>query len=364
MNAEFENESLLPAKIRTRPDGGYGDDRRLFQGIPAVECSEGGKLFVAFYSGMTGEMPGNYVIVVTSCDGGRTFSKPAFAVVPPTPRVRCFDPCLWRDNRGRLWLFYAQSCRLMDGRAGVWAAVSEDPDGDDMTFSAPRRIANGIMMNKPVVLKNGDWLLPCSIWEGVVPDMIHDLAEERFSNVYRSRDEGESFQLIGRSAYSERCIDEHMLVELKSGVILMLIRAKNGIGRSFSEDGGLTWSEGEDSGLGGPCSRFCIRRLGNGNLLLVNHHDFKGRNNLKAMISEDDGQTWKGYLLLDGRDHVSYPDAAEDGRGNICIVYDRERTSAREILMAVITEEDVLAGKLVNKNSRLKIIVNKAYGVR
>ena len=154
-----------------------------------------------------------------------------------------------------------------------------------------------------------------------------------------------------------------MLVELDNGVIWMLIRAKNGIGQSYSDDNGITWSEGEDSGLGGPCSRFCIRRLKSGNLILINHHNFTGRNNLKAMISEDDGKTWKGYFLIDNRGQVSYPDMTADNGGNIYIVYDRERTSEREILMAIITEADILAGKLVNKNSRLRIIANKAFGV-
>ncbi len=364
MNYEFTDESLLPAKIIFNPDGKFNDDQRLFQGIPTIECSNNGRLFISFYSGMTTEMPGNFLIVIKSDNNGLTFSKPIFAIEPPTPNVRCFDPCLWFDNKGRLWLFYAQSCQLMDGKAGVWAIVSENPDDDDIIFSTPRRIANGIMMNKPLILKNGDWLLPCSIWEGVIHNMIHNCAEERFSNVYRSSDEGISFQLIGHSAYSERFIDEHMLVELNNGVIWMLIRSKNGIGQSYSEDKGLTWSEGNDSGLGGPCSRFCIRRLKSGNLILINHHNFSGRNNLKAMISEDDGKTWKGYLLIDNRDQVSYPDMAEDNQGNIYIVYDRKRTTEREILMAMVTEADILAGNLVNKNSKLKIIANKAFGVK
>ena len=33
-----------------------------------------------------------------------------------------------------------------DGRIGVWAAVCDTPDAEQLTFAAPRRIANGIMM--------------------------------------------------------------------------------------------------------------------------------------------------------------------------------------------------------------------------
>ena len=58
---------------------------------------------------------------------------------------------------------------------------------------------------------------------------------------------------------------------------------------------------------------------------IINHNDFKGRNNLTAFISEDDGETWPYSLLLDRRNNVSYPDVKEDENGNIYVIYDRER---------------------------------------
>ena len=64
--------------------------------------------------------------------------------------------------------------------------------------------------------------------------------------------------------------------------------------------------------------------------------------------------------MLDERDKVSYPDAAEGPDSFIHVVHDRERTKAREILHHRFTEADVRAGRLVTPGSRLKIIVNKA----
>ena len=55
----------------------------------------------------------------------------------------------------------------------------------------------------------------------------------------------------------------------------MLIRAKNGIGEAVSYDRGKTFTGERDSGLGGPNSRFFVRRLNSGRLLLVNHVNFK-----------------------------------------------------------------------------------------
>jgi hypothetical protein len=94
-------------------------------------------------------------------------------------------------------------------------------------------------------------------------------------------------------------------------------------------------------------------------LLLVNHHGFRGRNNLTAMLSEDDGQSWRGHLLLDERDQVSYPDGIQAQDGRIYVIYDRERVSAGEILMAVFREQDVVAGRCLSSDARLRLVVDK-----
>lgn len=355
------DEAMLPASFVRHPDGIYSDAQRKWQGIPAIERTAKGRLYVGFYSGGVSEQPGNFVLLVRSDDDGKAFSAPILAVVPPTPRTRCFDQCLWMDPKGVFHLFWAQSYHFMDGRLGVWESLCEDPDADEPVFSAPRRIANGLMMNKPIVLSTGEWLLTCSIYEGIC-STENTIPEERFSNVYISRDEGRTYTLAGHSAYADRAVDEHMNVELKDGSVWMLIRAHHGIGQSFSYDKGMTWTEAEDSGLGGPCSRFCLRRLKSGRILLINHHDFTGRNNLKAMLSEDEGKTWKGFLMIDGRPDVSYPDMTEDDCGNLYITYDRERYGAREILLAKVTEADILAGRLVTPTSRLRQVVNRAAG--
>ena len=226
------------------------------------------------------------------------------------------------------------------------------------------------MMNKPTVLSSGEWLFPIAVWDLVtlsggfngVADASgkqSDL-EERLAFAYRSVNNGESFERLGGSNIPQRSFDEHMILELKDGTLAMFVRTKYGIGVSYSTDKGLSWSKGEDSGLGGPCSRFFIRRLKSGRVLLINHFGYTGRSHLTAMLSEDDGKTWKYKLLLDERANVSYPDATENGDGYIYITYDRERggflnslekayASAREVLIAKITEEDIIAGELISE---------------
>ena len=93
-----------------------------------------------------------------------------------------------------------------------------------------------------------------------------------------------------------------------------------------------------------------------------NVKSWKGRSHLTALLSEDDGKTWPYSLLLDERNEVSYPDAAACSDGMIYICYDWERVKEREILMARISEEDILQGKLTDGRSRLRILANKATG--
>jgi hypothetical protein len=72
--------------------------------------------------------------------------------------------------------------------------------------------------------------------------------------------------------------------------------------------------------------------------------------------------------LLDERTGVSYPDGTQSPDGTIYLIYDYRRGDKyalgndREILCVMITEEDIIAGKLVNDNSKLIIRVNQATG--
>ncbi|MBL8829382.1 MAG: exo-alpha-sialidase [Planctomycetaceae bacterium] len=68
-------------------------------------------------------------------------------------------------------------------------------------------------------------------------------------------------------------------------------------------------------------------------------------------------------MLLDDRLQVSYPDAVETPDGKLYIIYDRGRTSHREILMAITTEADILAGQ-PSSATKLRMLISKATGVR
>lgn len=354
----MSEETYLNAPRIVRDAGShYATDARAFQGIPALEIASSGRLWAAWYGGGTGEDRHNYVLLATADGNGGSWQPPSLIIDPDGDGpVRAYDPSLWHDPAGRLWLFWAQGYEgHTDESAGVWAMTTEQSDAAVPAWSSPRRICDGIMMNKPTVLSGGEWLLPVARWR-----------REGSAQVYLSRDDGASFAFHGSATVpvaAERNCDEHMIVELVDSRLWMLVRTSYGIGESFSSDRGRSWSPVQPSKIPHPTSRFFLRRLGSGALLLVKHGGMDsrtGRSHLTAFLSGDDGATWHGGLLLDERDGVSYPDGVQTADGTIRVIYDFDRRGAKEILMARFTEADVVAGACVSESSALRLLVNKA----
>jgi hypothetical protein len=252
-------------------------------------------------------------------------------------------------------LFWAQGYeRQADGRSGVWAMWTLEPDSEAPTWTDPVRLGDGIMMNKPIVLRTGEWLLPVANW-----------FREGSASVIASSDQGRTWQTIGAAnvpTRDDRSCDEHQLVELGDGSLLMWVRTGFGIGEARSFDRGRTWTEVIPSSVAHPTSRFHLRRLRSGALLVVKHgplDERTERSHLTAYLSRDDGVSWADGLLLDERVGVSYPDSIDAKDGTIFVIYDFDRRDAREILLARFSEKDIESGK-VGPDGALRILVNKA----
>jgi hypothetical protein len=367
------DDPLAPVPPVLAPGPEYQTPARQFQGIPGIEITAGGRLWATWYTGGVNEGPENFVVLVTSSDGGRTWTEPVLVVDPPGAHVRAYDPAIWVDPLGRLWLFWSQCFspkdgQISDGVNGVWGMYSETPESPAPAWSAPLRLAHGVMMNKPLVLSTGEWGYPTAVWNDLIVPSPAWVREHCRSNLTVSADQGRTYARCGGAEVPQRCFDEHHIVELRDGRLWCLVRTTYGIGQSFSSDRGRTWTPGEDSGLGGPNARFFIRRLQSGRLLLVNHRvDPETRAircKLAAWLSDDEGKSWHGGLMLDERPAVSYPDGVQDREGTIWVIYDHERYRAGDILFARFREEDVAAGRCVSPVAALRCLINRTGGVR
>ncbi len=360
--------ALIPPRLNTSPLPDYDYDKLDYGMTIGIARTPGGRIWACWVAGEDG--PKAFFVLATSDDDGETWSKPRLVIDSQSKSLPMYRSVLvgnvWTDPKGRLWLFFNQSMMQFDGRSGVWASVCENPDAAEPVWSAPKRIWHGFTLNKPTILSTGEWLLPVSLnHEGFGPfqGAFRDLDPHRGANTFRSTDEGASWQRLGHVAYPNPNWDEHMFVERKDGSLWMLARTAKGLMQSFSTDKGRTWSAPVDSPIQHPVARFHLRRLASGRLLLVKHGDtidtHEGRSKLTAWLSDDDGVTWQGGLMLDERTGISYPDGFQAPDGTIYISYDRNRKTDGEILMARFTEEDILARRLTGEKSKRKILISR-----
>ena len=360
-------ELVPPVFLEPLPEE-YGDEYRQFQGISSLAVTSERDIWVTWYTGGVTEDRDNYVVLARSRDGGKTWSKPLFCLDQPG-EPRQYDPSLWFAPDGKLYLFWSQRPGH-DGPADLWCISTADPESEKPTWSAPRFVTEGIMMNKPIADSKGRWILPVSVWNlpwAGDPDLDRSPNGPAGAWFVVSEDEGKSWTKLGRGYTPPEfaLFDEHSIVELNDGRFWIMNRTNRGIGDFYSEDGGKTWTDLKESVIRHTSSRFFLRRLQSGNLILVKNGPIDqdvGRSRMTAFLSKDDGKTWEGGLLLDERHGVSYPDGDQTPNGMIHLTYDYSRTSAMEIYAVRITEADILAGKLVSPNSQLRVIVNKATG--
>ena len=340
----------------------YSRAKRTCTGVPSMAITRGGRLWVAWYSGTTpGEKiekcPNAYVVVSTSGDGGKTWQE-VLAIDPDAGGpLKSMDPRPWIDPQGRLWIIWHVTINEVSYRyqfKKVWAITADDCEKENPSWTPPRHIANGVLLNKPVVLSNGDWLFVAHDRKTVDVGLLKSIVSD---------DGGQSFKLRGQVEVSDHLhAIEPMAVERKDGSVWMLTRPGNagagnldtpqGIYESVSTDRGVMWSPPKPSAIKHTASRFYIGRLQSGNLLLLKHSGIdvdlasvkKHRRDLTAFISRDDGRSWSKGLIFDERAGCSYPDAQQSPDGTIYVTWDFQRSSDQEILLTTFREEDVLAG--------------------
>jgi hypothetical protein len=366
--------ALVPPTLNTSPLPEYDYDRLDYGMTIGIERTPRGRLWACWVAG--GDSPEAFFVLATSDDDGESWSKPRLVLdshASDLPRPRSIlVGNLWTDPLGRLWLIFDQSMDMFDGRGGVWVTICENPDADEPAWSAPRRIWHGVTLNKPTVLSTGEWLLPISLDQrgglGAFKGCFAELDPLRGANVFASTDQGATWERRGMATFPNPDWHEHMLVERRHGSLWMLARTRNGIMESTSTDAGRTWSPAVDSVIKHPNARFHVRRLQSGRLLLIKHGDridaHEGRVQLSAWLSDDDGRTWQGGLVLDERRGISYPDGFQSPEGTLYISYDRNRATDGEILMARFTEADIVAGRLTSPQSKLKMLISRPLAKR
>jgi len=288
-----------------------------------------------FYGGSRDDAPAR-ISAARSTDGGRTWG-PRFTLQENSGRANVMSVSLLRSRTGDVLFFYLQKNSLSDLKAYV--RRSSD---DAMTWSAPVLVtpeAGYHVMNNARVLqlRSGRLLAPVS-----TSQQVWTKNDDFRTAVYLSDDDGQSWRR-GRTLLTapKRGAMEPGLIELKDGRVMQIIRTQTGyIWRSFSSDGGETWTEAAPWNIEAPEAPSTLVSVpGTGDWLLVwnpivawgnpektvlgaNHGG--ARTPLAAMVSRDEGQTWSRPRNLEGNlaSTYSYPSVTFYGGRALLSYYD------------------------------------------
>jgi hypothetical protein len=331
--------------------------KRAVNQIPSVEVGSDGELYCAWYANSStksfnGEGSGAYVVVSVSTDKGETWRENELVIGPINNSDRIFDECLWTDPFGQVHLFWSRSRNSWwDGKGELWECTLKFKKTGYIRTSEPRLFAeSGLMLNKPIALKETNIILyPQYLyyWEPSIKWGIAGM------NVYSGTFNKTNIDIPINNGMIpflpnnlKSAFLEPQFLQIDKNTIACYIRI-DAEGIYFSKatlsSNLKDWTPfvklpaiGENISM-----RFCVRRLISGNILFVTCND-KNRKNMTAYLSTDNGNTFPYKLLVDGRSEISYPDFTQDKDGNIFITYDRERTKAKEILIAKIRELDIM----------------------
>lgn len=287
-----------------------------------------------------------------SRDGGVTWENREHCFDLPTVRDSPVISLRGRDGEHHLF------CLVWRGSGSdlavtlfldIWHARTT---GKGKHWSEPRRIWAGYSgaINGVAQLANGRIVLPFTSWEPhskVAPPY----GAGRSMSIY-SDDNGatwhESDNHVVAPCYTDYNGnnyggDEPAILERKDGIIWMLYRTQTGfLYQSFSKDG-ATWSAGDPSPFWCSTSPPGLLRLDDGRMMLFwnncempprqgGQFVYGGRDAIHAAISDDEGQTWRGYreVFRDplrnehppkaGDFGTAYPFPYNAGNGNVLLL--------------------------------------------
>jgi hypothetical protein len=274
-----------------------------------VVLKDGRILFVyTYFSGGSGDHAAAHLAARSSRDGGKTWSTQDKPVLANEAKMNVMSVSLVRLTSGEIALFYLHKNALDDCRAYLRLSRDEGNTWGAPTLCIPDAGYFVVNNDRVIQLKSGRLVVPASRRNAPGSPTPHP----GVAVCYLSDDSGKTWRRSKTELHpphtSKTGLQEPGVVELKDGRLLMLCRTDQGSQyRSFSTDGGETWSEAAPSAIRSPVSPASVKRIPNtGDLLLVwNDHSRidparQGkRTPFTVAISRDEGGTWERVKTLE-----------------------------------------------------------------
>ena len=285
-----------------------------------------GNLGAAWFGGEHEKAP-NVAIWFASRQGGE-WEEPRKAA--DAEGVPCWNPVLFTDG-DRLLLFYKVGREIPR-----WQTFVKESMDNGLTWSEGRELVpgdfggRGPVKNKCIRLQDGAVLAPASTEEN---------GWACFTD--RSEDGGRTWQRSADVPFDRKMLSGSGMIQPtlwqdKWGTVHMLMRSSEGaIYRSFSEDGGVTWSTAQRTSLPNNNCGIDVARLADGRLVLVYNPvsgNWAARSPIAFTVSEDNGVSWSNPEILEHvpcktnieRAEFSYPAIVAEGN-DVYITYTWKR---------------------------------------
>ena len=204
-----------------------------------------------------------------------------------------------------------------------------------------------MVRGRPIVLKDGDYLLPIYHETGNDPEKVGADSTSLFMKFNSSK---RTWTKMG-AIRSPRGNIQPAVTQLDDGRLVAYCRRGGDydprtvgyIVRSESNDGGRTWSEGKDSPFPNPNAAVDLIKLRSGRLLLIFNDSMNRRTPLTAALSSDQDRTWPiRRNIVEGNNDFGYPTAFQARDGRIHLVFTSDRRSV--VNHAVFDEDWVIHG--------------------
>lgn len=345
----FHRDTTVPA---------YRRQSRLYQGTPTIERTAGGNYWVAWRADTaTGhEGAGNFAVM------GR-MANPAAPLVEmgvfAFDDLAAFitDPMLWRAPDNCLWMFFGVSGNGTDwdGVGGSWAVICQNPDAQFPVWGKPFRLSYHSDPRRPVMI-NGQWYIAIDGWRfsAALPPRY---LERSGGVIHRIDWQNQRVHKVSKlppnnnGTYSG--FFETEFFQRADGSVLATCRwtaGAAGVLYSISNDMMQTWTSWENYTALAPASssRIWLGRSPSGRVACCWNND-EIRRTLTLGLSDDDGVTFPYRVLIEPNQEfgVSYPIVTFGDDGQIIVVYDVERNIFRQIRVATVIEDQVVAGTAV-----------------
>lgn len=311
----------------------------------AITQLTNGDLYIAYYGGSSEYGDDTAVYGARLKSGEIQWSEPR--VIADTPEQGEGNPVVWQAPDGRVWLFYVNRYGKTWSNARVKVKISDD-GAETWSDSFMLNFEEGSMVRgQPIVLNNGDYLLP----------MYHETGEDRERTAPSTSSYFMRYNPRARVWTETNKIKSSMgnlqpqVVQLTDDYLIAYIRrggnflpTEHGyMLRSESRDGGYTWSDAIETKFANPNSAVEFIKLQNGHLMLVYNDNMNYRTPLTVAVSTDGDRSYPYRRHIAGGDNTfAYPYTIQTRDGKIHIIY---TTNSRTTIMHAVFDEYAIIGQ-------------------